>query len=84
MTTTLSSSEVTATMTSSDGEVVTSTPATNSNAMTSTDNVLSAFQPEFDSSFLQHATAQIIAGFFAWGAILITCHQVRHEFLGNF
>jgi len=32
---------------------------------------------EFDSSFLQHASGQGIAGIFAWAAICVTCHQVR-------
>ena len=31
---------------------------------------------EFNSSFLQHASGQAIAGLFAWAAIFVTCHQV--------
>jgi hypothetical protein len=31
---------------------------------------------EFNSSFLNHVSGQIIAGVFAWAAILVTCHQV--------
>ena len=33
---------------------------------------------EFNSSFLQHASGQAIAGLFAWAAIFVTCHQVIH------
>ncbi|TRY68207.1 hypothetical protein TCAL_03786 [Tigriopus californicus] len=36
----------------------------------------SGVRPEFDSSFLQHASGQGIAGVFAWAAIFITCHQI--------
>ena len=36
-------------------------------------------RPEFDSSFLQHASGQGIAGIFAWAAIAVTCHQVRRK-----
>ena len=31
---------------------------------------------EFDSSFLQHASGQGIAGACVWAAIFITCHQI--------
>lgn len=39
----------------------------------------SGVRPEFDSSFLQHASGQGIAGVFAWAAIFITCHQVSER-----
>ena len=35
--------------------------------------------PEFNSSFLQHASGKGISGIFAWGAILVTSHQVRKK-----
>ncbi len=35
--------------------------------------------PEFNSSFLNHASGKAIAGLFAWAAIFVTCHQVIRD-----